>query len=381
MKNIMLRILCVAVMLLMLLTACNLTETEIPAATTEPVVEVPDDPDTVEIISVEANSTPIAVPTEAPTAVPTEATPEETEEPIRQPEPATLQNDGEITANFPDYDTGADADYSYQSDNLRIAIKVHKEMLTDNKKRKLNEVYYVADIWIRNLNSFRTAFANGKVGGGSEEGDVLARRENAIFAVNGSYNQGLILQQGQVCKKQREDKGWNSGAVGLIYQDGTLKTFYLQRESFNVDREIQNGAWYGWQFGPIIIRDYEAGPGSTSYHNMGFKARNMLGYYEPGHYVIVTCDCRGDDAQGMNEYMMVDLMKSLGVKEAFNLDGGTSAVMVFMGKIINHPTLRNDNGTMVEGRPIVDMLLFGEYDENGVSADLSTFTAAKFPGK
>jgi exopolysaccharide biosynthesis protein len=110
---------------------------------------------------------------------------------------------------------------------------------------------------------------------------------------------------------------------------------------------------------------------------MGFKARNILGYYEPGHYVVVTCDNRGDDAQGMNEYMMVDLMKSLGVKDAFNLDGGTSAVLGFMGEVINHPTLRNDNGSLVEGRPIGDMLLFGEPGEDGAFVDLSALTAAK----
>lgn len=318
------------------------------------------------------------LPTEEPTPAPTEAP---TPEPTETPEPTRAPLPGEIAVNFPDYDTGVDADYSYQSDNLRIAITVHEETMKDHLNRKLKETYYVADIWIRSLNSFRLAFSKGEYGKGSEEPETLACRENAIFAVNGNYNQGLTLESGVLQHNWRRNKGWNSCAIGVLYKDGSFKSFRLTKEVFDLDKELKNGAWHAWQFGPIVIRNGEEGPGATEYHNMGYKARNILGYYEPGHYVIMTCDNRGKDAQGMNEYMMVDIMKSLGVKEAFNLDGGTSAVMVFMGKIINHPTLRTDDGKSVVGRPIVDMLVFGEYDENGNSPDLSTLTPAKCKGR
>ena len=95
--------------------------------------------------------------------------------------------------------------------------------------------------------------------------------------------------------------------------------------------------------------------------------------------MIVTCDANTntDDPLGMTSADMIDIMKSLGVKDAYNLDGGNSAVMVFMGEIINDPGSSAD----METRNLKDMLLFGEYDENGVSADLSTFTASKFKGR
>lgn len=365
-----LRFICIAAAILLLLTACGSTaaapiaEAETPAPA-EPIEEA--------VVVVETPA-PVETPTEAPTEKPTE-------EPTQAPEPAQEPKEGVIAVNFPDYDTGVDADYSYQSDDLRIAINVIETTMPDNTNRQLKETYYVADIWVRNINGIRTAFAKGEFDKGTEEGKTLARRENAILAVNGNYNQGLCLHGGKLLKKLRENKGWNSGAVGILYRDGSLKTFYLKSETLNIEQEIENGAWYGWQFGPIVIRDYEEGPGATRYSNMGFKARNILGYYEPGHYVIVTCDNRGEDAQGMNEFMMVDLMKSLGVKDAFNLDGGTSAVLVFMGEVINHPTTRNDNGTSVSGRPLLDMLVFGEYDENGNSPDLSSLTPAKFKGR
>ena len=178
-------------------------------------------------------------------------------------------------------------------------------------------------------------------------------------------------------QKLRRNKGWNSGAVGLFYRDGSFKTFYLKTETFDLNKEIQNGAMYGWQFGPIIIRDGEEGPGASSYGGMGYKARNILGYYEPGHYVVVTCDNQHKNANGMNPQMMIDMMKSLGVREAFNLDGGTSAVLVFMGEVINRPTTETVNGKTVYGRPLLDMFIFGECNEDGSFVDLSSLTASK----
>ncbi len=325
-------------------------------------------------------------PTEVPTLPPTEEptpTPEPTEAPTPTPEVTRVPREGDIAVNFPDYDTGADADYSYQSDELRIAITVHQENLRDERQnRDLSETYYIADIWVRNINSMRQIFGYGTYGKRSEYGLDMAIRENAVLAINGSYNQGLILYKGEVLQNLRANKGWNSGAVGIIYQDGSLKTFYLKTESFDVKKEIQNGAFYGWQFGPIIIRDGEQGPGALSYSNMGYKARNILGYYEPGHYVVVYCDNQHKDANGMDAQMMVNMMKSLGVKEAFNLDGGTSAVLVFMGEVINQPTTEKKNGSVLYGRPLIDMFGFGEYDEaTDAFVDLSTLTADKMLGK
>ena len=369
-----LRILCVALVLAVLFAACTDPADPVADPTSAPATK---EPEITEIVGTVDVATPSPESAEAVTPESTEAPTSETQ---ADATPAAVGKTGVITTNFPDYDTGTDADYSYQSDDLRIAIKVVHTTIRDNMNRDLKETYYIADIWIRSIHSFRTQFARGEFATGSEEGDVLAKRENAIFAVNGSYNQGLSMRAGTQYRGLRQNKGWNSCAACFIYRDGTMKTFKLGEESFNVKTEIEKGAVHGWQFGPVIIRNSEIDPQATKY-SLGFKARNMLGYYEPGHYVIVTCDCRGDDAQGMDATMMANLMKSLNVKEAFNLDGGTSAVMVFMGQVINHPTLRNDDGTMVEGRPIVDMLLFGEYDENGVSADLSTFTADKFAGK
>ena len=378
-----------AIILVLLIAACSETAIQPQSETTVPPQEtsVPvEESDVVIITTSEPTEIPAEAPTEAPTEVPTEdpaPTPESTPVPNTATDTTRAPREGDIAVNFPDYDTGTDADYSYQSDELRIAITVHQENLRDERQNQdLMSSYYIADIWVRNINSMHMMFGNGEFQTKSEYGQDMAVRENAVLAINGSYNQGMVLCKGKILQKLRENKGWNSGAVGLIYSDGSLKTFYLKTEKFDVNKEIEKGAVYGWQFGPIIIRDGEQGPGALSYSNMGYKARNILGYYEPGHYVVVYCDNQQKNANGMDAQMMVNMMKSLGVKEAFNLDGGTSSVLVFMGEVINQPTTEKKGGKILYGRPLVDMFGFGEYDETtGAFVSLSTLTASKFLGK
>lgn len=48
-----------------------------------------------------------------------------------------------------------------------------------------------------------------------------------------------------------------------------------------------------------------------------------------------------------------------GDKEAYNLDGGGSAIMVFNGEIINRPSGSGD------ARKLLDMIVIGEYLDGG----------------
>ena len=315
-----------------------------------------------------------------------EPTPEPTPTPTPTPSP-TPTRPGDIAVNFPDYDTGVDADYSYQSDELRIAITVHEEILPDVlENRDLPSRYYVADIWVRNIRSMRQLFAKGQFNRGTLRGDQLAKQGNAILAINTTHTVNvpeLFLDEGKLYLNAKEAKSWNSKSVCLIYKDGSMKTFYIPKGELDIDKEIANGAWFGWQFGPIIIRNYKEGPGATKSKRMGYRARTMLGYYEPGHYAIVVVDHRGDKARGVSNVMMVDIMKSVGVRDAFNLDGENSTLLTFMGEVISKPVYnRMPDGTVVYGRPIPNMLGFGEYDaETDAFVDLSTLTASKFLGK
>ena len=321
------------------------------------------------------------LPEDDPTMEPTmEATPEPTPTPTpvptRAPEGTPFQTrapkEGDVaTDRFPNYDTGADAEYSYQSDELRIAIKVIRD--TEAHQR-----IFVADIWIRNLKNFRTGFAHGRYQAGTEDGTEFANRENAILAVNGNYAIGrLSVHDGKSYGAIKNIKGWHRSGFCGLYSDGTIRTFDTAKDKISIKSEIANGLVHGWQFGPILVKDGEK---TTKHFDDTRHPRCMLGYYEPGHYVFVTCDGRRENAVGMSIDDMREFMYNLGVKEAFNLDGCYSAVMVFMGTVINIPawTRLKSDGSNAMGRPINDMLMLSEFDENGEIIPLSALQPDKF---
>lgn len=302
------------------------------------------------------------------------AEPEATEEPAASEEPAVTAEpvptreprEGDITDHFPDYDTGVDADYSYQSDELRIAIKKY----VNPHDPEIPEVYYVADIWMRNINSFRTGFAHGKYNTGREDGEQFAEREHAILAVNGTMNTGLVLQNGILYKGASSTKSARFKGIMLLYEDGSMKSFNLNRGYLNLEEEQKKGVVQGWHFGPLLLQD---GAVAQKFNlNDTRHPRIILGYYEPGHYCVVAVDGRNSKRSiGMNEYEMAQLMQELGCRDALNLDGGTSAMMVFMGKCISHPSGVDKDGDGKAGRALADMLLFAEYDTDGNAPELN----------
>ena len=103
-----------------------------------------------------------------------------------KPEPARPYIEGDIQGvDFPDYDTGEGADFSYQSDEVRIAVKKHK---------RAGAVYYTADIWIRNIYSFKTAYVKGE----NVKAEKIARTNKAILAVNGDWAPSGLIRNGKL---------------------------------------------------------------------------------------------------------------------------------------------------------------------------------------
>ena len=298
-----------------------------------------------------------------------------TQEPGATPFPTRAPIEGDVsTGTFPDYDTGYDADWSYQSDELRVAIKRY-----ENPEDQI--VFYVADLWIRNISSFRMGFGNGKFNSGREDPEDFAAREHAIFAVSGTMNSGLVVHNGVKYKNvEKSDIAFRSGIV-VIYRDGSVKMFNrAKKQSFSYDTENKQngGVLHAFQFGPILLQNGEIPSGLKKNER---HPRIIFGYCEPGHYVMVAVDGRTTKSIGMTEQEMAELMQSLGCTDAMNLDGGNSAVMLFMGKTINTPSGKDRDGDGVAGRNVVDLLAFAEYDADGSAPDLSSVRADKNRGE
>lgn len=219
--------------------------------------------------------------------------------------------------------SGAD---SYKSHNVNLTIK---------KYQGNNVTYYVQDIYIRKIDNLKTAFAQDTYGKGfTDRPENMTAAHNAICGVNGDFygnrENGIIIRN-YVCYRDTP-----RGDVCAIYYDGTMKNF--SKSEFNTEAEMNNGVYQTFSFGPALIKDGVTIQGISNSVS-GLNPRTGIGYYEPGHYCFVTVD--GRDSDGYSVGVTLDefakIFEKLGCAQAYNLDGGRSAVMVYQNKAVNQP--------------------------------------------
>ena len=51
----------------------------------------------------------------------------------------------------------------------------------------------------------------------------------------------------------------------------------------------------------------------------------------------MVSDGRSDESEGLSLYELAQFLQRLGVQTAYNLDGGGSSTMVFLGQVVNRP--------------------------------------------
>jgi beta-lactamase regulating signal transducer with metallopeptidase domain/exopolysaccharide biosynthesis protein len=230
-------------------------------------------------------------------------------------------------------------DTSYKSANISVSV---------SEKKASDFIYYVADIYIADIKYLKTAFAGEKYGDGqAAHTDAIAVKNNAIIAINGDnspLSKGPVVRNGVLYA----DKAVSD--LLMMYYDGSMQAY--SAKDFDISRLKNEGAWQAWTFGPMLLKDGKPMTAFDSQVTIN-NPRSAIGYYEPGHYCFVTVDGRqAGYSNGCTMQQLSEIFYGLGCKEAFNLDGGQSSEMAFMGKLVNKPY----NG----GRTIRDIVCIAE---------------------
>ena len=300
------------------------------------------------VISVQTPK-PTAEPTEipvtpAPTELPPDVTPEPTPEPMPEPtpEPAGLLG-GKYWDKFTESGVIRDEN-GYRSPDVCVEMS-KREMLA---KDRYPVTYYVADIYIRDITSFRTYVSETE--SRLERVEDMARACDAIVAVSGDYflfhYGGLAIRNGVLYR----EKLHSAQEVCVLFRDGTVETF--ETGHVDLDYIYSRDPWQAWSFGPHLIED---GQPAVEFNTSVFdrNPRCVLGYYEPGHYCMVVVDGRQRGySVGLDMAELAQLMCDLGCTQAFNLDGGMTSMMAYGGELYSRPC----GG----GRSNCDILYIGE---------------------
>ncbi|ANY70293.1 exopolysaccharide biosynthesis protein [Paenibacillus sp. BIHB 4019] len=247
-------------------------------------------------------------------------------------------------------------DWNYTSDDIQIKIN---QVQTGSGSDLIT--YYVADVTVKDASSLRSAFADNSFGTNIvEDTSVIASSNHAIFAINGDYygfrDDGVIIRNGTVYRDEPV-----RDALALL-NDGTIQT-YDETETSSSDL-LAEGVTNTLSFGPILIQDgkitsdfsnvkIDTNFGNRSIQNA--NPRTAIGMIAPNHYVFVVVDGRKEGySRGMTLTELADVMAGLGATEAYNLDGGGSSTMYFMGRVVNNPLGKNQE------RGVSDILYIGE---------------------
>ena len=242
------------------------------------------------------------------------------------------------------------SDREYEDPTLHITIEELREDGCD---------YWVARIKVADASQLRTMSAGGFDTSMSMKGTALAKRVNAVLAIDGDYycytGSGYILRQGQLYL----DLLNGERDVLLIDEDGDFHVVHLPKAgevSDTVDGKKVINAFY---FGPILVENGQV-PEVVDGPNMAATERRQrmcIAQVGPLEYMVVCCEAPARGSSGMTLRQFAELVATLGVETAYNLDGGDSTMLIFDGEKLN-------DVTSTSTRSICDIIYFASaYEE------------------
>lgn len=232
-------------------------------------------------------------------------------------------------------------DTSYTSATKTITIST---VSTGSGNDKIT--YYVADVQLTDGMDLESAFSRGSYGAKAEDTSTMAEVNDAIVAINGDYytsrDNGIIIRNGVIYR----DVPVRTGLA--IYRDGTMEV-YDETET-TAEQLLADGVWNTYSFGPGLLVNGEVGSGLDTYEAdadarhpiQGTNPRTGIGIIEANHFVFVVVDGRSPGySRGVTLTEFAQIFQELGCSTAYNLDGGGSSTLYFMGEVLNDPSQRN----------------------------------------
>lgn len=274
--------------------------------------------------------------------------------------------------------------WMYVSRTLRIQIEKTWEQPEKIQPRDANQEFwcYTAEIWCDTEKGELpvTLWADPENPGNRGARNTvaaIAAGQQAVLAVSTDLftardgNQvGIVIRNGQIlydAKAKHQTGGRPSIDTLALYSDGHADSFLPTDKS--AEEYLSEGAIQVYTFGPVLLRDGEIPEEVTKYCDRNLNPMHALGTAEPGHYIDILCEGRLKYVNGSTGVMMETLahiLRERGCTFAVCLDGGDSAVMVFMG------TQLNTVPKIPSGRVTCEALAFGVRKDEKANKNLDT---------
>ncbi len=233
--------------------------------------------------------------------------------------------------------------WRYADDRLKVEVlRCHGK----NAKNQ-NLTWYAAEVWSRDGEIWGLFTNNpGKHVSGAAQPDVVAQKNQLVLGISTDYAQtrypthdssvGIIIRNGKVYSDKTlkaDSKRWPPVDVLALYPDGSMQVF--DSNEHTAQEYLDMGVQSTLAFGPYLIRDGVVNESDISTMNQGNNPRAAIGMIEPGHTFAIMVEGRHKGSVGVYLDFLAEKMQEKGCTLAFNLDGGRTACMVFMGETIS----------------------------------------------
>ena len=255
----------------------------------------------------------------------------------------------DLSGGLPYAQESRKSDTLYEDESLRVEIT---ETMVDTTR------VVIARVRIADPSQLRTAPAYAFDRDQTAMMTAIAQRVNAVLAINGDYYSYQAARGGYMIRQgvQYIDKPIKGRDVLIIDSHGDFHIEHEINEETLAKYASLGGIVNSFNFGPGIVVDGVPCDRFQSVYNGAEKkaARSCIAQVKRGEmeYLCVVTESSDESVGGgLTLEQFTDFVMTLGVQNAYNLDGGNSAALIYTGEKITSVDDRDH-------RPLSDIIYF-----------------------
>ena len=254
------------------------------------------------------------------------------EEPLEENGPAFIHVDADA------------GHWIYIGTDLRVVIQ--RRMYKEPRRQSI--IYFIADVRFKGSQIFRAYSKNpAKPDKGLDKPENIASQHGLVYAQNGDLftwrieekrYPGLIIRDGKVVRDQTYARSTANGPPLdelSFYPDGRMEMH--PPGELSADSYLHKGALDVLAFGPLLMKNGVIDDRVLGSRFRSLEPRSAIGFKAPGHFVSIMVEGRNKRSAGADLLFAARRLLEEGCRDAFTLDGGQTAAMIFMGDIVMDP--------------------------------------------
>ncbi len=230
-------------------------------------------------------------------------------------------------------------DTGYEDESITVKLETQENS---------GVVWRIAYVTISDASQLRTATAGTLLSNRVALVSSMAEKNEAVIAINADFMSNNPTKTSFEYRMGEKVRAKYNRTKDLLITDeqGDLHIFTAESQKEGVAQLQADGHTIvnAFTFGPALVINEERQtiPEKYGYNPKGREPRMAIGQMDKLSYVLVLAEGRTKDSQGVTLQELADFMFDLGCAQAFNLDGGNSATMVFNGGYYQDKTKKNE---------------------------------------